>query len=123
MGILRALLDQRDPARRATESEMETTLLQVLRDNGLPEPTPQCDVFSDRFFVGRVDFAYPEHRVAIEYDSYEHHVGKRALVRDSARRNALLAAGWTPVTATAEDVKAGGRRLAAAVRAALRRAS
>jgi very-short-patch-repair endonuclease len=123
VATLRALVDERDPTRRATESEMETALLQVLLANGLSEPMPQFDVHSGRVFVGRVDFAYPEQRVAIEYDSYEHHVGKRALVRDSARRNALLATGWIPLAATAEDLRAGGYRFAAAVRAALRRAA
>ena len=83
---------------------------------------PQFEIFDGRVFVGRVDFAYPEDRVAIEYDSYEHHVGKAALLRDSTRRKALLAAGWTPLSATAADVRAGGARLAAAVRAALHRA-
>ena len=34
-----------------------------------------------------VDFSYVDERVAIEYESYEHHTGKLALERDSARGN------------------------------------
>jgi very-short-patch-repair endonuclease len=62
--------------------------------------------------VARVDFAYPDLKIAIEYDSYEHHTGKAALDRDGARRNAVVAAGWLPVTATAADIRNQGRRLA-----------
>ena len=40
-------------------------------------------------FIARVDAAYPELRIAIEYDSYEHHTGKQAIVRDNDRRNVL----------------------------------
>jgi hypothetical protein len=42
-------------------------------------------------------------------------------VRDSARRNASLALGYTPLTATADDIRNGGGRLAAAVREIRRR--
>ncbi len=50
----------------------------------------------DGRLVARADFAYPDLKIAIEYDSYAHHVGKEALVRDSARRNAVVALGWLP---------------------------
>ena len=43
----------------------------------------------------------------MEYDSYQHHVGKDALVRDSHRRNAITAIGWIVLVATAEDVRYG----------------
>jgi len=122
VGCLRAILDERVPEQAVPESEMETKLRRVLRGNGLPDPVPQYEVLDHGRFVARVDFAYPDRKIAIEYDSYQEHTGKLALVHDSARRNALLALGWTPLTATAEDVRQGGSRLAAAIRQIARRA-
>jgi hypothetical protein len=43
----------------------------------------------------------------MEYDSFQYHVGKEALVRDSRRRNAIAALGWIVLVATAEDVRYG----------------
>jgi very-short-patch-repair endonuclease len=118
-GTLRQLLDARSPTRRPTESEMETLLVQVLRQKGLPEPVTQHEIRCGGKFVARVDAAYPKWRIAIEYDSYKHHTGRKAIDRDSARRNKLLAAGWLPLTATADDLRPGGPVLCAAISANL----
>jgi hypothetical protein len=116
VGTLRRLLDARSPGRKPTESEMETMLVQVLRRHGFPEPFTQYEIRCAGRFVARVDAAYPEWRIAIEYDSYEYHAGRKAHDRDNARRNKIAAAGWLPVTATAEDLRAGGPELCAAIR-------
>lgn len=115
-GVLRGILADRSPHSTIPESEPETLLRRVLLDHGLPAPVPQYVVRHHRRFVARVDFAYPEERIAIEYDSYEHHTGKLALVRDSARRNQLVAIDWTVVTATMEDLRSGGDALSATIR-------
>jgi very-short-patch-repair endonuclease len=117
------VLDAHAPVRGLPESEAETLLLQVLRVNGLPRPVLQYAIFDGSTFVARVDAAYPAMKIAIEYDSYEHHTGRLALVRDSARRNRLVSLGWAPITATAVDLKNGGSVLAAAIRATARLAS
>ena len=83
----------------------------------------QYEIRIGRTFIARVDAAYPDARIAIEYESYEHHVGRGALVRDSVRRNRLLRAGWTVITVTAEDIRSGGSTIVATIREALRRAS
>jgi very-short-patch-repair endonuclease len=96
-----------------TESEAEHALMRLLADHGLPQPVPQYEIRdSDGRLVARVDLAYPDLKIAIEYDSYAHHVGRDALVRDSGRRNAVVALGWLPITATANDLRNGGHRLA-----------
>ena len=87
---------------------MEMRLLQVIRAYGLPEPVTQYEIFDHGRFVARVDAAYPDLRVALEYESVEWHTGKAALVRDSARRNAVVAAGWLPVAVTVDDLRTGG---------------
>lgn len=116
VGTLRRLLEARSPSRQPTESEMETLLLQVLRHNGFPEPITQYEIRCAGRLVARVDAAYPQWHIAIEYDSYEYHAGRKAHDRDNARRNKITAAGWLPVTATAEDLRAGGPLLSAAIR-------
>jgi very-short-patch-repair endonuclease len=116
---LRLLVEARSPGRAPTESEMETALLQAIRAHGLPEPVPQFVVRCGAAFIARVDFAYPDARVAIEYDSDEFHTGRVATQRDRRRRHALVAAGWLPIDAGAGDLRDGGPHLVAAVRQAL----
>jgi hypothetical protein len=103
------------------ESAPERSVARALVDSGLPAPVPQHTVAAaDGRFVARVDLAYPDRRIAIEYDSYQEHTGKVALVRDSARRNALAAVGWTVLSATAEDLRHGCRQLVRDLRQLLR---
>ena len=103
------------------ESAPERLVARALVAAGLPEPVAQHVVRVDGRFVARVDLAYVDQRIAIEYDSYQEHTGKVALVRDSARRNALAAACWTVLSATAADVRGGCRQLARDLRRLLAR--
>jgi very-short-patch-repair endonuclease len=120
---LRQLLEARSPDRRPTQSVMETKLLQAIRAYGLPEPEAQFEVWAGGAFVGRVDFAYPEARVAIEYDSDEHHSGRLAIRRDRARRHELIAVGWLPIDVGPADLRRGADAACAAIADALRRRS
>ena len=86
----------------------------------LPPPIPQYEVWAGDAFLGRVDAAYPEARIALEYDSDEFHTGRIPVRRDRARRHALIAASWLPIEAGAGDLREGGPLLCAAVRQALR---
>jgi hypothetical protein len=117
--VLRQLIAMQRPGRRPTDSEKEVTLLQVLRAAGLPEPVPQFEVFASGTFVARVDAAYPDARIAIEYDSNEHHLGRVASIRDRGRRHRLLAAGWITVDVGPTDIRRGGATACAAIAAAL----
>ncbi|MGH9051266.1 MAG: hypothetical protein ACRDY4_16165 [Acidimicrobiia bacterium] len=117
---LRTLLDAKSPDRAVPDSEMETMMLQVLRRNGLPEPVPQFEIRVGGRFVARVDAAYPEHRIALEYDSYQEHAGRLAHDRDTGRRARIIAVGWIPIAVTAADLREGGPQLCAAIRGARR---
>jgi predicted transcriptional regulator of viral defense system len=115
----RALLQDRSPNLALTDSERERLLLRMLRRHGFPSPIPQFEIRDDDGrLIARPDFAYPDRKIAIEYDSYQEHTGKVALVRDSARRNAIVARGWAPIAATAEDLRRGGHQLASDLRMA-----
>ena len=104
-------LHQSTPAQ--TESEAEHLVMRLLAKHGLPAPIPQYEIRrADGSLVARVDFAYPELKIAIEYDSYAHHLGTEAHDRDGARRNAIVGLEWLPITATAADLRNGGHRLA-----------
>ncbi len=117
---LRQLLDARDPARRPTESEMETRLIQAMRAHGLPEPATQHEVWQGSAFIGRVDVAYPNAKIAIEYDSDEFHSGRASQLRDRGRRQRLIAAGWLPIDVGPADLRGSGTVTFAAIAQALR---
>ncbi|GAB3311382.1 hypothetical protein GCM10027451_23260 [Geodermatophilus aquaeductus] len=55
-------------------------------------------------FVARVDLAFPEHRLAVEYDG-AWHAEAGQLGRDRQRLNRLTAAGWRVVFVTAADLR------------------
>ncbi len=54
--------------------------------------------------MARVDLAFPEQRVAVEYDG-AWHGDPGQLTRDRRRLNALVAAGWTVLHVTAADLR------------------
>jgi Protein of unknown function (DUF559) len=102
-----------------TESPAESCLMLALTDAGLPPPVPQHPIIGlDGLVRYRLDFAWPELRIALEYDGYEAHEGREE--RDSAREDDLIRRGWIVLRATSADLKEPGR-LVAAVREAFRR--
>ncbi|MGY1793699.1 endonuclease domain-containing protein [Geodermatophilus sp. SYSU D00525] len=84
------------------------------RDGPASCPEPQVEVRHAGRFVARVDLAFPEARLAVEYEG-EHHVGGVQIVRDDERRARLRAAGWRVIRLSAADLRA----LDAAVRRVL----
>ena len=95
---LRALLDERGE-RVASGSAAEVRLERLLVRNGLPRPVRQFHVTHGDHTI-RVDLAYPDRRLAIEFDSVRWHTGRSKLDRDADRRNLLRAAAWELVTVT-----------------------
>jgi very-short-patch-repair endonuclease len=121
---LRSVLDSWDPASRPTESEMETRLLQVLRQNDLPTPTTQFEVRDAAGrIVARADAAYPDARIVIEYDSKQEHSDEFQLSRDARRRNALQASGCIVLSARYADLTSGGTQLCRQIRGIMRRSA
>lgn len=115
---LAELVAVRDPS-RPIETEAETRVFAILRRAGLPLPVPQYWVRT-RSGPKRLDFAYPEQRVAIEFDSYEWHgAGRQPFDADKAKDNELGDIGfdrrhitWTMVkTEPAEVMFTVGRSL------------
>ena len=77
----------------ATESDLETEMVQLLRRAGLPEPVRQHEVIvaSRRF---RIDLAYPDLKIAIELDGDEPHFGASKTDADDTRDGLLQLGGW-----------------------------
>lgn len=86
-----------------SESPQESRLRIRLVLAGLPPPVPQYEVRHQGRFIARVDLAYPEHKLAIEYDGLWHGAPGQ-LGRDRRRLNALVAAGWRIIHVTAADL-------------------
>ena len=106
--VLRGILGARRPERRVTDSTPEVMMIQLFRRRGIPEPVPQFEVWHNGRFVARVDGALPQWRIAFEYESFQEHTGKQALVRDSWRRNELIRVDWLPIAVTWADLDSGG---------------
>lgn len=85
------------------ESPQETRLRLLVHRSGLPRPVAQFRVVVGDRFVARVDFAWPDRKVAVEYDGLWH-AEDRQFARDRRRLNRLRAAGWTVVFVTAVDM-------------------
>ena len=99
---------------------METKLVQLIRASGLPEPVRQFEVWNGSVFVARLDLAYPDERVAVEYDSDEFHTGRTGVARDRSRRHRLLAVGRVVIDVGPIDIRRGGRAACTAIAEALR---
>jgi very-short-patch-repair endonuclease len=99
-GVLRGLVEERDPAIAPTESVLEDALLRLLRKAGLPEPVPQYEVAGVR-----LDFAYPTLKLGVEADSRIWHGARADVQRNSDKANLLLMHGWRVLHFTWFDVQ------------------
>jgi hypothetical protein len=100
-------------------SPMESVLRWLIHQAGLPTPTLQHVVTAaGGRFLGRVDLAWPEQRVLVEFDGNVHRE-RRVFVGDLRRQNGLALAGWTILRFTSADVLGRPEQVIAAIRAAL----
>lgn len=87
--VLRALVEERDPATAPTQSMLEDLLFRVVKRGGLPTPERQYQVAGVR-----LDGAYPELRLGLEADSRIWHGGRLDVQRNADKANILVAHGW-----------------------------
>ncbi len=109
-------------ARVGSESVGESLARLAFLDAGLPEPVLQHEVRDDRgWLIGRVDFAWPEHRLIVEFDGREKYHSMRRdgesieemVLREKTREDRLReATGWTVIRITWADLHQPGRLLA-----------
>jgi G:T-mismatch repair DNA endonuclease (very short patch repair protein) len=84
------------------ESPPESRVRVALVLAGL-SPVPQYDVREAGEWLGRVDLALPEARIAIEYEG-AYHFEDGQIVRDDVRYARLREAGWTVIRVSAADL-------------------
>jgi very-short-patch-repair endonuclease len=101
------------------ESAAEHRLRRLLVGAGLPAPVAQYRIRIGTRTV-RVDFAYPEHGVVIEYDGWEFHRPRSVFDTDRARGNDLELLDYRVLRFTSASTPDS---IVSTVRAALRRRS
>jgi hypothetical protein len=67
-------------------------------------PVPQYEVRADGVFMARVDLAFPEALLAVEYEGAYHFEGTQ-IIRDDERIARLHAAGWRVIRLSAADLR------------------
>lgn len=94
---------------------MESEARLVMIDYKLPLPELQYEIRGRIGEIWRVDFAWPEARVAAEYESVEWHVGRLEMIRDKARFARVQELGWTVIPVVVDDVRRHPDLLAARI--------
>ncbi|MET4428090.1 hypothetical protein [Mycolicibacterium sp. 624] len=88
------------------ESPQETVARLALVDAGLPAPRTQLEIFDEYGgFVARVDMAYDEVKVAIEYDGPQHWSDPAVRQRDIDKQYELIRLGWFVIRASRDLLK------------------
>lgn len=106
--------------REGSESPRETRLRLLMVRDGLPEPVLAYELFSaSGRFVARLDMAYPDARVAVEYDGRQHAESAAQFERDADRWHAIASEGWTVVRILSHHLRDSGRPALSRIRAAL----
>lgn len=104
------------------ESAMESEARLVMIDHGLPLPELQYPIYGRDGELWRVDFAWPEMRLAAEYESIEWHAGRSEMLRDKTRSGIIQELGWTIIPIVVHDVRREPERLAMRIATHLDRA-
>ncbi len=116
---VRELLMHADPR---AESPMESEARLAMIDGGLPFPELQYEIVDGNRDLRRVDFAWPAHRLAVEYDGVDWHSDPEALRKDRRRQAALQDIGWTVFAIVFDDVRHRAWEFVARIDQHLRRA-
>jgi hypothetical protein len=97
--LMRGLLDARGPEFHPGDSDPEVRIVRVLVGAGLPRPVQQHRVRIDGRTY-RLDGAYPEYQVGIEYEGFEFHTSRTAFDDRYERDRLLKRARWSIVYVT-----------------------
>jgi very-short-patch-repair endonuclease len=102
-GRLRGLLEERGRGAAALQYRLEVKTWRLLVASVHPRPQRQHPVRIDGTTY-RLDFAWPDHRVAVECEGFDPHGGRAAFARDRRRLANLVSQGWRVIPVTWADV-------------------
>lgn len=100
--VLRALISERGQGEAMSESELESSVIRVLRRACVSLPERQVNVEWDD--CHRLDFYYPGHNLIIEVDGRKWHASRERFNDDRRRDNAAFFAGKRVLRFTWTDV-------------------
>jgi very-short-patch-repair endonuclease len=104
LGALRRYLDDRALGAERPDGLLEPRMARLLRKHGLPPAVFQHRVYRDGRHVGRIDFAWPDLKIAIEVDGWEKRATPERMSGDHERQAELAGLGWVVVRFTWEQV-------------------
>jgi very-short-patch-repair endonuclease len=102
---LRRLVADRSAGYRPGDNDWEDRLYRWIVAAGLPAPRRQCWVVVNGA-RRRLDLAYPEPKIAIEYDGWDTHRLRRHFDDDRTRTIELQLAGWLVLPFTSRSTEA-----------------
>jgi hypothetical protein len=101
------LIDRWLPNAAMTDSRAENLVLRMLSDAGFPDPTPQHRIWLSPHEFVAIDFAWPDLKVGLEFDSYRYHGGRLKHNADARRELRIRDQGWELVPITDDELDAG----------------
>jgi hypothetical protein len=104
VGVLRKLVDQRDPAYQPSASELQASVRRLLIGDGLDVEEEYVITDADGNFIARVDFRLSGEWVVVEVEGRANHSSKVDWEHDLTRRNRITGEGWGVIHATADKV-------------------
>ena len=104
--------------RPGSESPAESALRVLLHDAGIAPPELNYRIHAhDGSFVARVDMAYPDQRLILEYEGDHHRVDREQWHKDIRRQAQLEDLGWRVIRVTASDLTSPAALIARILRA------
>jgi hypothetical protein len=92
--------------RKASEDERRDSFAAMLRAAKLPAPTPEFRFHDERRW--RFDFAWPEHRIALEVEggiwTHGRHTRSAGFLGDMQKYNAAAVLGWRVLRVTPDQL-------------------
>lgn len=93
--------------RRAMQSDLEAKVFAEVANQRLPVPEIQYELRLPTGTMIRLDFAWPQFKIALEVDHPFWHAGDEASHRDKRRDRKAGTIGWITIRVTASDVGGG----------------
>jgi hypothetical protein len=114
--ILRSLLAERGPGYALPESEMEAIFYALLEESDLPPGVRQFWVWDGERWR-RLDYAFPDPALGVEFDGLETHGTREAFQHDRESDRRLQILGWRVLRFTWDDVTRRPQQFLAQVQA------